>query len=196
MGVIEDFIKAYKDLEAALQKRNKSIFGIEKTLPPDDSKKMQLCRLTRNFLQHETEEFVKPTEYMTAFLTELKDRISGKVSEKDTVSSILYRIRPMTLNDAFMDAAKVVGKNGYIPIVDADGCFQGMFTTEVMKSAMFSGASNKLLSAVKLKRPEQEDIVSPDTLYAHLPEGLYVVTEDGSPTGKYVGMAEKKNWSN
>lgn len=67
----DEFISKYKEFESVVREEYSSVKEYEDSLNEDDSKKLQLCRLIRNYIQHNVDykTFVAVTPAMHAFLS-------------------------------------------------------------------------------------------------------------------------------
>ena len=55
MKVHDKFIETYKELESLVREKYDSVRTYEETLQDEDSKKLQLCRIIRNYIQHKSD---------------------------------------------------------------------------------------------------------------------------------------------
>ena len=79
------FLRAYKELEAVCREKGITVYDMETELSEADNRKMQICRLVRNYLVHETGKFVSPTSQMTAFLEKQVKKNTVKKPKKVAV---------------------------------------------------------------------------------------------------------------
>lgn len=86
----EDFISAYKQLENTLRLRDMKVIDYENTLPEEDKKKLQLCRITRNYIQHEYDykDFCSMSNGMIEFLEEKNNEI---LQEMNIMKKHIYK---------------------------------------------------------------------------------------------------------
>lgn len=93
MKMHDKFIETYKELESAVRNEFESVRAYEESLPDEDAKKLQICRIIRNYIQHNAdyEKFISISSDMQSFL-----------------ESHVYKLRCLNgiLKDAMLSVAK------------------------------------------------------------------------------------------
>jgi hypothetical protein len=194
MPARDDFITAYKRLEEELKVRKRmDVFSYEKTLEPYERKKLQLCRLIRNFLQHENEEFVEPTAQMAVFLNILSDALSGTKRGK-SVEEKYEKVKPVSEDDVLKAAAsRVSSQNPEVVVVGSDGRVRGLFTKEQIRKSALMDIYRTRVAEVALNRCTR--FCSLSDSYADLEDGeQYAVTDTGDGSGKYLGVVKVRQY--
>lgn len=193
MENLNDFITAYKRVEGLLAEKNKRVIDYEKTLAPLDGKKLQLCRVVRNFLQHESEEFCFPSKEMTAFLIATGDKIAGRDNIHGRVASdILVKVRPISIDCTIGEACKCVKPGmGISPVVDKEALYMGCLTTAMISRFIVADDDEKTLKDIELAK--NIPIVSPDTDIDNIGTGISVVTSGGNYNDLYMGIVQKED---
>lgn len=105
------FIRIYKELEEAAKEEGLSLFDLEQSLDEKSKKKMQLCRLMRNYIQHENDvTFVATTDAQEDFLKKLciDLRRRGGVCKDQMIS--LTKRGVCTPDDTLYDIAGIMKK--------------------------------------------------------------------------------------
>ncbi len=180
------FLKSYKKLEEVLTKEGKTIYEFEQELDQTAGKKLQLCRLTRNFLQHENDIFITPTVEMISFIDAQVLSLESKylhVKDKMTRQTALLWTEKM--KDA---AAKLPKKITGIPVIDPDKNFFGLLVPESVITSISEGKFGKSLKSQLEYLIKPNGILKPDMLLENIHSGIYVVTSDGTESGKYRGV--------
>ena len=148
-------------------------------------KKMQICRLTRNFLQHQNDMFVYPSMEMVEFLQEQAELVGSHFTK---VSDRMTKIKPVLEETKIKDASALLGgKRTFIPVADEMRHLVGLFTEKSVVKAVNGGYLNKKISAVSVLE-KAEDFIAPDVICDEIPKGVYMVTADGTAKGIYKGV--------
>ena len=122
-----------------------TVLGYEEKLDTEQGDKLRICRVTRNFLQHNPSAygFVVPTEAMIVFLEELVTDLVVKLEKSEPA---VYRLPPVKLTGTMRDAGKVFVKTGmsWLPVVDGTAVIEtkrlrGTDVHEKLKRAMALG---------------------------------------------------------
>ena len=181
------FLDAYKRLEGVIKKSGLTMYDWEKNFVPteDDYSKMRICRLTRNLIAHEYEDFIYPSQQMIDFLNEKADSEEAKYEH---VKDRMVRLTAISSGEKIRDAVIKLSKRlTGIPVIDADKNFKGMFMPEEAVRAVAADTMSKSIEkAAKLQslKATKTDVLI-DTL---MPGTTYVVTDTGKPDGKYKGL--------
>lgn len=180
------FIVKYKILEDTLSKQGKTVYDFEQGLDEKSAKKMQLCRLTRNFLQHENESFIVPSKSMIAFL---EAQIKEALKSVQTVKDAMTRRQAILSEEKVKDIVGKFAKAKDIPVVDKSGAFLGCLTPQVMCSVIAVDGLNKKLSSCMVHYVMYptltQDVPMSDVPVAAV-SGTFVVVD--AKTGKYKGL--------
>lgn len=187
----ERFLKNYKTLEDVIARvyDQKNVYDYEQYLSlngkDQSAKKLQLCRLTRNFLSHENELFIVPTKEMGIFLcTLIKDieRNEGKVKDKMT------RATPIDTNATFVQAACQLGKKSFLPVVDNEKNYIGCITQDTIIKAVQKDISRECIEKHK-QLLTKVPITKPGVPLNFITTGIdCVVTDNGQQDGRYRGV--------
>ncbi len=128
----EEFLEQYKGLEQLLRSTfgaEMSVLNFESKLPLSDAEKLKVCRIIRNFLQHnpDARNFIIPSKEM---IKHLKYVASYAMLEKETAKDRTYKIPPLKTNMTIRQASKQMNKlqREWMPIVDEKGILVGTIT--------------------------------------------------------------------
>lgn len=142
-----DFMTEYKEMEQALSGMGQTVLDYEQTLPDSDKRKMQLCRLTRNYLAHEPAGFAVPSEAMIAFVSGIAQKF---LRQKAKVCDVMTRVTPLSDSVKIYEAARrITDKRPVIPVIDPDGVFIGLFTKDSVVDAVSLDCLKRALSRHK-----------------------------------------------
>lgn len=132
---IDNFLQTYKELEALVQQNhNKTIFEYENDLDSTDSKKLQICRILRNYIQHNEDgyDFVAISDDMQKFLESLT--ISEKAKELKNKDMMVKPFSKKLISESVLSAAKLlISKNlEFLPVLNEKKQLTGVVTKENM----------------------------------------------------------------
>ena len=140
IDAIDRFLNQYKSLELYLRMAygdGMTVLGYEEKLDTEQGDKLRICRVTRNFLQHNPSAygFVVPTEAMIVFLEELVTDLVVKLEKSEPT---VYRLPPVKLTGTMRDAGKVFVKTGmsWIPVVDGKSYVVAVLTRDKLIELM------------------------------------------------------------
>lgn len=132
---IENFLQIYKELEGlVLQNYDKTIFEYESELDQTSSKKLQICRILRNYIQHNEDgfDFVAVSPSMQKFLSGLcKLEKSKELKNKDMLVKPFSR---KMMSESALSAAKLLisKKLEFLPVLNEKKQLVGVITKENM----------------------------------------------------------------
>lgn len=142
VSLADVFLEKYKSLELMLRVAygdDMTVLSYENTLVGDSSDKMRICRIMRNFLQHNPNAagFVEPTQLMVLFLDQ---EISMVAAAAEKAKDRLYRLTPLkdtsTLRDACKAFTKGKGAIVWMPVVDGNGVLIGILREQRLIQAL------------------------------------------------------------
>ena len=133
-GLVSDFLEKYKSLELMLRVSmgsDMTVLKYEDTLTGDAGDKLRICRVVRNFLQHNPNAsgFIQPTQAMVTFIEKEILRVTAQAEKaKDLVYKVPVIKETMTLREAVKVFTKGKGQYKWLPVVDAKGTVLGVVT--------------------------------------------------------------------
>lgn len=140
IDAIDRFLNQYKSLELYLRMAygdGMTVLGYEEKLDTEQGDKLRICRVTRNFLQHNPSAygFVVPTEAMIVFLEELVTDLVVKLEKSEPA---VYRLPPVKLTGTMRDAGKVFVKTGmsWLPVIDGKSYVVAVLTRDKLIELM------------------------------------------------------------
>lgn len=183
--VTKDFLDAYKDYETACNRIRIAPYDYEQQMEISDNKKMQICRIVRNFLQHEKGTFIEPSKEMVAFISKKTDLIMAKV---ECVKDRTYEAETVKEEESFVIAAKKIKEKApYIPVVDKDDICIGLLTAEsIRKALVYHNLDDKIGDHIDFL--EKITTIGEKLPVEGLPAQTYVVTPSGRVTDIYRGL--------
>ena len=188
---VAKFIQQYNDFEKIISASNavqaRTVLEFEESLTLKDAEanqKLKVCRIVRNYIQHNDVNFVEPSKEMIDFIANLSDYVRSLEMSADDV---LKKLTPLTLSDTITDAAKKLSRNKLMPVVDKRKVCIGIVTDETIRAAVSKGTrpSSKLSNIESLIK--SATIISKDIPVKNITENS-VVTKDGTKNGQYVGV--------
>jgi len=178
-----EFVDTYKMLEAALALQETNVREYETALPEREAKRLQLCRLTRNFIVHDEAGFIVPSPAMLAFLkkhAEMQERLRKQVAD------IMCRVQAAKESEKMQDVARRIKlSRPFIPITDKDGKYLGIITADAIVGAVNKGALRRSVTA-NFALMTRGNVVDWHTPADDLPAGWVIAVD--TATGKYKGV--------
>ena len=200
-GLVSDFLEKYKSLELMLRVSmgsDMTVLKYEDTLTGDAGDKMRICRVVRNFLQHNPNAsgFIQPTQVMVTFIEKEILRVAAQAEKaKDLVYKIPVIKESMTLREAVKVFVKAKGQYAWLPVVDSKGLVLGVVTESRLLQAVSVAAdldkgtieylipkSDLVKSSAGVPRVEVTDSLDK---YAKASQDVIVVRN-----GKYSGVIQ------
>lgn len=177
------FLEAYRGLENELRYENKSVLDYENKIKDSNTQeKLKLCRICRNYMAHQDTNFVSASKDMIAFIENLTKeiRLSG-----DIVKNHVKKAKTAYSTDSIKNIIPLCAKNK-VPIVDKKSG-QVLYIADADFIVKQLAKNNKKLDLPK-KLPKYKYIDKEERIDKL--SGLYIVTSDGTSTGKYIGILE------
>ena len=190
----EKFLEKYKKLEAAIAEASMipgvkgspgSVYELEDMLENEENKnRLRVCRIMRNYMQHNAPEFVAITDGQLDFLDRMTETVTGR---KRLVKDNMKRIqKPLTINDSIQTGLEYLAKRSrdWMPVVDKDGYVQGIVTYKVLGTALAQGLTLRT-KIVKAGLSKEYESVSPDDELSKIDKDIIYVVESGK---KLIGI--------
>lgn len=144
LKLTQEFLEQYKALEQLLRSifgPEMSVLNYESKLSIPDADKLKVCRIIRNFLQHnpDASSFITPSKEMIAHL---KNVASQAALELETAKDKTYKLSPIKTTMTIRQASKIINKTerNWAPVVDEKGFLVGIITMERLFRVLCNGA--------------------------------------------------------
>lgn len=202
----DDFLSVFKSIEVKIQE----VYGSDHVFRDLEamaesagdlnySRKLQLCRMIRNYASHNPDihEFLPIPETTYNYLQSVYGILSNQTLKvKDKMS----RIKPLTMKDNLIQGAKRLARLSEIPVVDSDGVVIGIFTNDVLRKCVsdelsmksrFSKEEIKLQPLTGAKCVTQNEEMS-EVANRLKEQNVLYVTDNGSALGKFIGVVSNE----
>ena len=187
-----EYLEKYKKLEELLRQSQESpdsIFELETNYNNSkEAEKLKLCRLVRNYLQHNTDDFIEPSEEMVKFLDSEINVIESKFLR---VKDQYTRAKAISEDLTFKEAILLLNTKNFLPVVNKDNLVIGTFNDIVIRKSI---KNNKLNNKIKTNKDLLSGVlpfVSMNDNIKDLQSGSYIVTLNGNKSEKYKGILER-----
>ena len=187
-----EYLEKYKKLEELLKQSQgfpDSIFELETSYNNSkEGEKLKLCRLVRNYLQHNTDVFIEPTEEMIKFLDSEIFEIESKFLR---VKDQCIRSKAISEDLTFKEAILLLNTKNFLPVVNKDNLVIGTFNDTVIRKSI---KNNKLNNKIKTNKDLLDGVlpfVSMNDNIKDIQCGSYIVTLNGNKSEKYKGILER-----
>lgn len=144
MKMHDKFIESYKELEGLVREKYESVRAYEEQLPDEDSKKLQICRIVRNYIQHNAdyEKFIQVSPGMQTFVDDLIYELHCQNGVlKDHMLSVAKYGCVFKVGDTVSESAAMLDKKqrdfGFV--VNTGGEIIGLLTKSVISTAFGMG---------------------------------------------------------
>ncbi|MBR3251699.1 MAG: hypothetical protein IKG55_08700 [Solobacterium sp.] len=152
----QEFIREFKELESYTRDlEEQSVFEYENTLPTEDREKLKVCRIIRNYMQHNTDsgDFVLIGKGMVDFIHELNMRFELRFTH---VADKTKKIKPIGFDTTLQECASILAKYEFAPIVDKDKNIIGALDRLMFASLISEG--NRLTVKIKSLLKDNEKL--------------------------------------
>lgn len=187
-----EYLDKYKKLEELLRQSQESpdsIFELETNYNNSkEAEKLKLCRLVRNYLQHNTDDFIEPSEEMIKFLDSEVNAIESKFLR---VKDQYTRAKAISEDLTFKEAILLLNTKNFLPVVNKDNLVIGTFNDTVIRKSI---KNNKLNNKIKTNKDLLSGVlpfVSINDNIKDIQSGSYIVTLNGNKSEKYKGILER-----
>ncbi len=187
-----EYLEKYKKLEGLLKQSQgfpNSIFELETSYNNSkEGEKLKLCRLVRNYLQHNVDVFIEPTSEMIDFLDEEIFKLESKFLR---VKDQYTRAKAISEDLTFKEAILLLNTKNFLPVVSKDNLVIGIFDDTVIRKSI---KNNKLNNKIKTNKDLLAGVlpfVSMNDNIKDIQRGSYIVTLNGNKSEKYKGILER-----
>ena len=182
MATINDkFLDSFRALDTELKCDDKSIMDYENSLEGIDQERMKVCRIMRNYMSHNDITFLTPSNEQIKFLdTQLKNVLR----QANIVKDEMKKIKLVKETEPIKNLIPIVDKNGIVPLeTKSNGIY--LVTKEILLHQLALG-NKKIIIPTRL--PKYQYITPLHRISKITHNVNYIVTEDGTISGKYLGI--------
>ena len=196
---LESFLEKFGELERAIRKSDafsfSSVLEFENGIDSgtvllrsfSDSfllkEKLKVCRIVRNYIQHNGSAFVEPSQEMISFLTDVVSDIN-KLDKK--AKDVVVRMKPLLLSDTFVLAAEKLSRYSVFPVVDGKGKFLGLLDDEFVRKAVANKLATKKIKTMENKLKKCKFSKKDENV-----KGIFDIcylTKNDKPDGVFLGL--------
>lgn len=188
-----EFLKVYKQYESLLREQQIDIKTVEDSSDDKTSNRLRICRQLRNYLSHNDDNgFIDISDEQLKFITGLYNRelMKGDIVKKHvkspsstTVDSklcidVINMMLKLKTDCLVIELPEPYVKSTRYVIYDMHS---------VLQYFLLHGKTSKI-SDVKSKVIKASCFASPDTKMCDMSDDLIICTDDGTKTGKLIGI--------
>ena len=202
MATINKFLEAYKKLETEIRllNPNDTIYDYENRLSekdPSKAEKLKVCRINRNFIQHNADGDKFVGEVSDKWILFLEQEANAIHARNDLVKKHIYRAETIDEKTTISEAIDIVTKSkiDVIPVIYEKNKFLGVVTPKHILVAYKKSGSvrKKVFDIIPIKNvcKTKKDYVftSPTARYLdYMAKTKCIVTSDGTENGTYIGF--------
>ena len=147
------FLENYKELEKTLALIGTDVLNYENIFTnSEDSNKLKLCRMTRNYLQHNNDQnFVEPTDKMIKFLENLNKSLLAK-TETNAKKMVKTDKIKIDINDRLDEVLPILAKYKLLLIYDKN-TFKGVYRTSTYLNFALKNKITKTTKVSTFEKP-------------------------------------------
>ena len=147
------FLENYKELEKTLALIGTDVLNYENIFTnSEDSNKLKLCRMTRNYLQHNNDQnFVEPTDKMIKFLENLNKSLLAK-TETNAKKMVKADKIKIDINDRLDEVLPILAKYKLLLIYDKN-TFKGVYRTSTYLNFALKNKITKTTKVSTFEKP-------------------------------------------
>lgn len=177
----DKFLEAYKQLEAELKYDSKTVLDYENSLQGTEQEQLKVCRIMRNYMSHNDMSFLETSANQVKFLNDLVTKIKAA---SYTVANVMKRIKTIPTTETTKSLLALVDKSKIVPMETSSGIY--LIDASILVNQLNAG-NKKIVLPKKLPKYKY---TSKTTRIEDLDETLYIVTDTGTSTGKYVAILD------
>ena len=181
MNLNDKFLESYKQLEAELKYDEKTVLDYENSLSGTEQEQLKVCRIMRNYFAHNDTTFLATTAEQVKFIDHLTINIRRSAH---TVKDEMKRVKSVTEKELLKNILPMIDKNPYVPMETPNGLY--LLDRSIVIHNLVAG--NKKVEVPK--RLPKLNYTSKDVRLENLSKAVYIVTDDGTATGKYLGVLD------
>ena len=176
----DKFLDAFRALDTELKSDGTTVLDYENSLETAEQEKMKVCRIMRNYMSHNDTTFVVATNDQIKFLNEQIDNIKRKAH---TVKDEMKRIKTLKATEPIKNILTQIVKYPIVPIETKIGLF--LVDKDIILKQLAAG--NKKID-IPTRLPKYNYVEKLERIENLISHTTYIVTEDGTATGKYLGI--------
>lgn len=175
----EKFLDAFRALDTELKTDGTTVLDYENTLDSLDQEKLKVCRIMRNYMAHNDTTFLATTTDQIKFLD---NQLVQLRKLAHTVKDEMKRVKLVKPTEPIKNIITAIDKYPILPIETKLGIY--LVDSSILIHQLSLG--NKKI-AIPARLPKYKYVSKTDRM-DNISSGIYIVTEDGTPTGNYVGI--------
>lgn len=174
------FLEAYKGLENELKANGLVPLDFENKMSEGtDKERLKVCRIMRNYISHNDVNFLCATLDQIKFIEGLSDKLRKAAH---CVKDDMKRVKTIKPTEPLKNIIAALDRYPIVPIETKAGIY--LVDKDILIHQMAQG--NKKI-VVPAKIPKYNFVNKLERMDS-LTSGVYIVTENGMSTGKYLGI--------
>ena len=182
----DKFLEAFKQLETELKCENKTVLDYETSLQGTEQEQLKVCRIMRNYLSHNDSRFLTASSAQVKFLNDLATTIRMSSS---IVANFMKKIKAIKATETIKNIIPLVDKFKIVPVETTNGIY--LIDATILVNQINAG-NKKIVLPKKLPKYKYTEKT---TRIEDLDKALYIITDTGTSTGKYVAILDLRKES-
>ena len=180
-SVYEKFLDAFRALDSELKDQSSTVLDFENSLKDGstEKEKLKVCRIMRNYMAHNDTTFLTASNEQIKFL----DAQTAEILKRaHLVKDEVKRVKEIKSTEPIKNVIAALDKFPIAPIFDKKGIY--LVDKDILIHQLAAGAKKIVLPA---KLPKYNYVGKMEKIDS-LSSGNYIVTDNGTSTGKYLGL--------
>lgn len=180
MGTVNDkFLDSFRALDAELKLNGSTVLDFENTLEGTEQEQLKVCRIMRNYMAHNDVTFLVASNDQIKFLD---SKVVELRKSAHTVKDEMKRVKEIKSSEPIKNVIAALAKNDIVPVIDKTGMY--LVDKDILIKQLAAG-NKKIIIPAKLPKYKYVDKL---TRIDTLSKGIFIVTDNGQSTGKYLGI--------
>ena len=174
------FLESFRNLDAELKANGSSVLDYENSLKEGtDKERLKVCRIMRNYMSHNDVSFLCASLEQIKFLDGLVDTLRKSAH---CVKDDMKRVKLVKATEPLKNIIAQLDKFPVVPIETKMGIF--LVDKDILIHQMAQG-NKKIVVPTKIPK---YNFTNKLERIENIASGVYIVTENGLSTGKYLGI--------
>lgn len=175
----DKFLDSFRLLDTEIKSNNSTVIDFENALTGLDQEKMKVCRIMRNYMAHNDTTFLTASNEQIKFLDNQTLELRKKAH---TVKDEMKRVKEIKSTEAIKNVILALAKIDIVPVVDKSRMY--LVDKDILIKQLAAG-NKKIVIPTKIPKYNYIDKMA---RIDSLSKGVYIVTDNGQSTGKYLGI--------
>ena len=175
----DKFLDSFRALDTELKYDEMSVLDYENSLSGIEQERLKVCRIMRNYMAHNDTTFLTASNEQIKFLNA---QVTNIRKSSKLVKDVMKKIKPIKATSTMKDIIALVDKYSIAPIINGKDIY--LVDKDILVHQMAIG-NKKIVCPTRIPKYKYIDKMERLELIDH---GVYIVTNDGTSTGEFIGL--------